>query len=70
MAEIAARLEIQPEVKTRQPRLAVQIGKLGFERDERMIGAGDVARAAGTDAMPGRSRAHRLDHLRIRPMPR
>ncbi len=46
-------------------RLAVQIGEFGLQRDERMIGAGDVACAARADAMLGRSRAHRLDHLRI-----
>ena len=33
----------------------MQIGKFGFERDERMIGAGNIAGAAGAGAMPRRS---------------
>ena len=33
--------------------LAVEIGELRLEFDQRMIGAGDVARAAGPGAKPG-----------------
>ena len=44
--------------------LAVEVGELGLELDQRVVGAGDVARAAGADAHPpgrvGHGRDHRL----------
>src|SRR5512132_1016252 len=43
--------------------LAMEIGELALEIDERMIGAGDVARAAGTRAHAGRGFDHRPDHF-------
>ena len=47
--------------------LAVQVGELAFEFDQRMIVAGDVARAACAGAHPGRGLDHRADHLRVLP---
>jgi hypothetical protein len=43
--------------------LIVQVGKFGFEFDERMVGAGNIARATGADAMARRSPRHRFDYL-------
>ena len=54
MVPSAARLDIQPEVKTSACLLAVEIGEFGLKLDERVVGAGDVAGAAGADAMAGR----------------
>src|SRR5262249_20104807 len=45
--------------------LAMQISKLHLELDQGMIGAGDIARAAGTGTETGRGRHHRPDHLRV-----
>ena len=45
--------------------LAVQVGELLLERDQGMIGAGDVAGAAGAGAHPGRGLHHRPDHLGV-----
>ena len=46
-------------------RLVVQVGELALELDQRMVGAGDVARAAraGTHARCGLD--HGADHLRV-----
>ena len=65
IVEIAARLEIQPEVKTSAPPLAVQVGELGFKFDDGVICAGNVAGAAGADAHLFRGVAHRRDHVRV-----
>ena len=43
--------------------LAVQVGEFALERDQRMIGAGDVAGAARAGAHPGRGLDHGADHL-------
>ena len=43
--------------------LAVQVGELALERDQRMVGARDVARAAGPGAHAGRGLDHGADHL-------
>ena len=45
--------------------LAVQVGELGLELDQRMIGAGDVARAARAGAHARRGLDHRADHLGV-----
>ncbi len=45
--------------------LAVQIGKLALQFDQRMIIAGDIAGAAGAGAHPGRGLDHGADHLRV-----
>ena len=45
--------------------LAVQVGELALELDQRMIGAGDVAGAAGAGAHAGRGLDHGADHLRV-----
>jgi hypothetical protein len=47
--------------------LAVEIGKLSFELDQRMIGAGDVARAAGPGAETGGGFDHGAHDLRVLP---
>ena len=44
---------------------AVEIGQFGFEFDERMIGAGNIAGAASPGAVLCRRRCHRLDHPRV-----
>ena len=46
-------------------RLAVQIGKFLLELDQRMVGAGDIAGAAGAGADAGRGLDHGADHLRM-----
>ena len=46
-------------------RLAVQVGELALKLDQRMIGAGDVAGAAGAGAHAGRGLDHGADHLRV-----
>ena len=43
--------------------LAVQVGELALELDQRVIGAGDVAGAAGAGAHAGRGLDHGADHL-------
>ena len=46
--------------------LAVQVGEFGFELDERMAGAGNVAGAAGAGAVLARAaRSHRRDDFRV-----
>ena len=45
--------------------LAVQVGELMLELDQRVIGAGDVAGTAGAGADAGRGLDHRADHLRV-----
>ena len=45
--------------------LAVQVGKLGLQFNQRMIGARDVARAARARAHARRGLDHRADHLRV-----
>src|SRR6266508_2155479 len=45
--------------------LAVQVGELALELDQRMIGAGDVAGAAGAGAHAGRGLDHGADHLGV-----
>ena len=45
--------------------LAVQVGKLRLQLDQRMVGAGDVARAARARAHARRGLDHRADHLRV-----
>ncbi len=42
--------------------LAVEVGKLGLELDQRVVGAGDVAGAAGADAHPPRRLGHGGEH--------
>ena len=42
--------------------LAVKAGQFGFELDEGMVGARNIARAAGTGPMPHRGGRHGLDH--------
>src|SRR5258708_25176327 len=44
-------------------RLAVEIGKLALELDQRMVGSGDVTRAARPCAHAGRGLDHRTDDL-------
>ena len=44
---------------------AVQVGELALELDQRMVIAGDVARAAGAGAHPGRGLDHGADHFRM-----
>ncbi len=46
-------------------RLAVQIGQLALEQHVVMVGAGDVARAAGASARQIERCAHRLEHHRV-----
>ena len=43
--------------------LAMQVGELGLELHDRMVGAGNVARAAGAGAMGARRTDRGLDHL-------
>src|ERR1700730_4595674 len=45
--------------------LAVEARQFGFKLDEGMIGARNIAGAAGTNAMPDSGRRHRIDHLRM-----
>src|SRR5262244_395513 len=45
--------------------LAVQIGKLTLQRNQRVVGSGDIASAAGSGADARRRRHHRADHLRV-----
>ena len=45
--------------------LAVQVGEFALELDQRMIGAGNVAGAAGAGSHPGRGLDHGADHLRM-----
>ena len=45
--------------------LAVQIGQFAFEFDQRVMGARDIAGAAGAGADPGRGLDHRADHLGV-----
>ena len=47
MVEIDARFEIQPDIEDEHGFLAVQVGEFGLEFDQRIVGAGNVARAAG-----------------------
>ncbi len=46
-------------------RLAVQVGELALQLDQRMMGAGDVAGAAGAGAHAGRRFDHGADHLGV-----
>ncbi len=46
-------------------RLVVQVGELTLELDQRMVGAGDVARAARAGAHAGCGLDHGADHLRV-----
>ena len=46
-------------------RLAVQVGELALQLDQRMVGAGDVAGAAGAGAHARRGLDHGADHLRV-----
>ncbi len=41
----------------------MQVGELALELDQRMVGAGDVAGAAGAGAHAGCGLDHRADHL-------
>ena len=41
----------------------MQVGKLALELDQRVVGAGDVAGAAGAGAHAGRGLDHGADHL-------
>src|SRR5262249_30393025 len=43
----------------------MQVGELVLERDQRMVGAGNIARAASTGAHAGRRLNHGTDHLRM-----
>ena len=45
--------------------LAVQVGQFRLELHQRVMGAGDVAGAAGAGADPGRGLDHRADHLGV-----
>ena len=45
--------------------LAVQVGEFTLQLDQRVVGAGDVAGAAGPGAHPGRSLDHGADHLGV-----
>ena len=45
--------------------LAVQVGELGLEFNNGVVGAGNVAGAAGADADFCRGVAHRRDHVRM-----
>ena len=65
MVEIAARLEIQPEVKASAAGFAVQVGEFGLELDDRIVGAGNVAGAAGPGAMRARRADRGLDHVGV-----
>ena len=58
-----ASLETKPEVNSSARFLAVQIGKLGFQLDMIMRGAGDVARAAGARAGRVDGLVHGGEHL-------
>ena len=46
-------------------RLAVQVGELALQLDQRMVGAGDVAGAAGAGAHAGGDVDHGADHLGV-----
>ena len=43
----------------------MQVGELALELDQRMVGAGDVAGAAGAGAHAGRGLDHGADHLGV-----
>ena len=45
--------------------LAVQVGEFALQLDQRMVGAGDVAGAAGAGAHAGGDVDHGADHLRV-----
>ncbi len=47
--------------------LAVQVGELALELDERMIGTGNVAGTAGAGAKARRGRDHGADDFRMLP---
>jgi uncharacterized LabA/DUF88 family protein len=47
--------------------LAVQVGQLALKLDQRMIGTGDVTRAARPGAHADRGLDHGADHLRVLP---
>ena len=65
IVEIAARLETQPDVKASDGLLAMQVGEFGLEPHQRMVRAGNVARAAGARAMAAGGLRHRVDHVRV-----
>ncbi len=46
-------------------RLAVQVGELALQLDQRMVGAGDIAGAAGAGAHAGGDVDHGADHLGV-----
>ncbi len=46
-------------------RLAMQVGELALQLDQRMIGAGDIAGAAGAGAHAGGDIDHGADHLGV-----
>ena len=58
-----ARLEIQPEVKTSAASLPWRSASSRLELHDRMMGAGDVAGAAGAGAVGARRLDARLDHV-------
>ena len=65
IVEMAARLEIQPEVKTSAASLPWRSASSLSSSHDRMAGAGDVARAAGARADARGGLHHRGDHLRV-----
>jgi hypothetical protein len=70
MVEIAASFDTKPEVKTSAGFLAVQVGELKLELDQRMVGAGNVARAAGARAHAAGGILHGAITSGCCPMPR
>ena len=65
IVEIAARLEIQPEVKTSAASLPWKIGELALELDDRVARAGNIAGAARAGADLRRRLDHGGDHLGV-----
>ena len=65
MVEMPARLEIQPEVKTSAASLPCRSASSRSEHDDRMMGAGNVAGAAGAGAVGARRLDARLDDVGV-----
>ena len=65
MVEIAGEIGNPARGEDERRRLAVQVGELGLELHDRMMRAGNVARAAGAGAVRARRPDRGLDHVRM-----